>query len=558
MHIATIRRDTFFIILWGSLCVLGSVCAAPKPTGYDVRNYGALGDGKNLDNMAINKAIEACANNGGGTVIITSGTYLCGSIHIKSHVNLYLDAGAIIIGAPQELNAYDPPEAFEGRAYQDGGHTYFHNSLIWGENIEDVSITGTGMIQGGGLTRQDKEVGEGPIGLGDKTIAIKNSRKVLIRDITIFHGGHFAVILTGCTNITIDNITIDTNRDGINLDCCKNATVSNCRVNSPEDDGICLKSSYSLGKRVVTENVTITNCQVSGFEEGTFLDGTMKPSKSRTGRIKFGTESNGGLRNVTISNCAFRDCRGLALEEVDGGIMEGVTISNLSMMNVDDYPIYITHGRRNRGPDSVTVGIVRDISISNVTAVVADSMSGIQITGIPGHPIENVRLHNIRILYLGGGTAEHAARIFPELDKGYIDSKGIYRNYPEPKRLGVTPAYGLFARHVSNLKMTDIEFANGKEDLRPAITLDDVDGAEVNGLTAQVASNAACVISIANSKNVSVENTKTRGSAKVFVSIGDTLSGNILLKGNDLRNYDSPVQQKVAGQATLIFNIDKK
>ncbi|HEX9829835.1 MAG TPA: glycosyl hydrolase family 28-related protein, partial [Bacteroidota bacterium] len=131
-----------------AVCVVNAGSVALTQTGtqatfpyYNVRNYGAVGDGKALDSPAIDRAIEACANAGGGTVFLPAGTYLSGSIHLKSNINLHLDAGAVILGAPQEMNAYDPPEDFPGIAYQDGGHTYFHNSLIWGEDLRNVSIT---------------------------------------------------------------------------------------------------------------------------------------------------------------------------------------------------------------------------------------------------------------------------------------------------------------------------------------------------------------------------------------------------------------------------------
>ena len=189
-----------------------------------------------------------------------------------------------------------------------------------------------------------------PCRLGNKALALKLCRNVLIRDITIFHGGHFAILVTGCDDMTVDNVTMDTDRDGIDIDCCRNTMVSNCRINSPNDDGLCPKSSFALGRKVLTENLTIVNCQVSGFQEGTLLDGTMKPSASHYGRIKFGTEATGGFRNCTVANCTFRGCKGLALEEVDGGIMENISINNLTMMDVPDYAIYITTGKRNRAP----------------------------------------------------------------------------------------------------------------------------------------------------------------------------------------------------------------
>lgn len=464
---------------------------APSREVFNVRSFGATGDGKSLDSPAINSAIQACAKAGGGTVYLPAGTYLSGSIHLTNNLNLFLDAGAVILGAPQNMNAYDETESWEGKAYQDGGHTFFHNSLIWGENLTNVSITGPGMINGGGLSAgdadQDYRTGfskekpfsspsAGPDRLGNKAIALKLCRNVLLRDFTIFHGGHFAILATGCDNLTVDNVTMDTNRDGIDIDCCRNTMVSNCRINSPNDDGLCPKSSFALGKNVITENLTIVNCQVSGFVEGTLLDGTMKPKRNGFGRIKFGTEANGGFRNVTVANCTFRGCRGLALEEVDGGIMENITIDNIAMMDVSPYAIYITTGNRNRGPNVTLPSRMRHVRISNIVASGIAPDSGIQITGLPEQPIEDLRLENIRLIFNGGSTAQQAGRIPPELGAGY----------PEPH--GVMPAYGVFARHVRGLELDHINVSFEKEDLRPAIHCIDVDGLEIDNFKAQVAS----------------------------------------------------------------------
>jgi polygalacturonase len=464
-------------------------------TVFNVRNFSAVGDGTNLDSPAIDRAIQAASAAGGGTVFVPAGTYLCGSIHLTNNIHLYLDAGAVILGAPQAMNAYDETEPWSNNPYQDGGHCYFHNSLIWGENLTNVSITGPGMINGGGLVRDDKllddmcgfsrwnptnrtpelETKFQPSRLGNKAIALKLCRNVLLRDITIFHGGHFAVLVTGCDNLTVDNVTMDTDRDGIDIDCCRNTTVSNCRINSPRDDGLCPKSSFALGRNVITENLTIVNCQVYGFQEGTLLDGTMKPARG-TGRIKFGTEANGGFRNVTVANCTFRGCHGLALEEVDGGLMENISINNLTMMDVVGYPIYLTTGERNRGPNVTEPSRMRNIFISNVIATGIEPMSGIQITGIPGHPIDGVRLENIRLEFKGGGTKIQAARVPPELGTGY----------PEPGRLGVMPAYGLFARHVHDLELANISVSFEKLDLRPPLICTDVNGLEIDNFKAEV------------------------------------------------------------------------
>ena len=475
------------------LCVCGVLNAAePARNNFNVRDFGAVGDGRSLDSPAIDRAIRAAAEAGGGTVLVPAGTYLSGSIHLQSNIHLLIDAGATILGAPPAMKAYDETEPFPGIAFQDGGHCYFHNSLLWGENLTNVFISGHGTINGGGLERDPKILDEmcgykhfptpnttnyPPVRIGNKAIALKLCRNVVIRDITIFHGGHFAILVTGCDNLTIDGITIDTNRDGMDLDCCRNTIVSNCRVNSPVDDGICPKSTYALGEARITENLTIVNCQVSGFLEGTLLDGTMKPAKNGLGRIKFGTEASGGFRNCTVANCTFRNCRGLALEEVDGGILENITINNLSMMDVGDYAIYLTTGKRNRTPGLTTSSRMKNISIANVIADGVGKMSGIQIMGLPEQPIEGVRLENIRLISHGGGTAQDAAIIPKELGDGY----------PEPGKLGTLPAYGVYARHVKGLELANITTSFQKTDWRPALVCADVDGLEVDNFKPELA-----------------------------------------------------------------------
>ncbi len=510
----------------GIVCLLLFPLAFPQPANaadstpagyYNVRNYGATGDGKTLDSPAINKAIETAAAAGGGTVYLPAGTYLSGSIRLKSNIHLLIDAGAILLGAPQSMKAYDEEEPFQGPAWQDGGHTYFHNSLIWGEGLTNVFITGHGMISGGGLVSGDgqearrsnfMDIGRTnaatrrggastnawPERLGNKAIALKLCRNVVLRDITIFHGGHFAIITTGCDGVTVDNVTMDTNRDGIDLDCCRNTTVSNCRINAPIDDALCPKSSFALGTNMITENMTIVNCQVSGFVEGTLLDGTMKPTRNGNGRIKFGTEANGGFRNITVANCTFRGCRGLALEEVDGGIMDNIVINNLTMMDVPTYAIYVTTGKRNRGPNVKTNSLARNILISNVIATGVSRNSGIQIFGLPEQPIERLRLENIRLVFNGGGTKEDADRVPPEL--------GI--RYPEPS--GIMPGYGLFARHVKGLELANLNFTCDQPDFRPAMVCVDVDGLEVDNFKAQVAPGVSAANLTNNVRGIVIRN----------------------------------------------------
>ncbi len=463
---------------------------------YDVKAFGAKGDGKTLDTPAINKTIDAAAAAGGGVVTFPAGTYLCYSIHLKSHVALQLSPGATILAAdpPAEggSDGYDLAESnAPWEAYQDFGHNHWHNSLLWGEGLENVSIVGPGLIWGKGLSRG---WGAGPKaevpGVGNKAIALKNCRNVLLRDFSILHGGHFGILATGVDNLTVDNLTIDTNRDGMDIDCCRNVRVSNCSVNSPWDDGICLKSSFALGFARATEMVTITNCLVTGnYEEGTLLDGAFKPfapdaKVPRTGRIKFGTESNGGFKNITISNCVFDGCSGFALETVDGALLEDVSITNITMRDLFGPPLFLRLGARMRGPANVAVGALRRVLISNIVCSNAASPICSSITGIPGHEIEDLKISHVLIQHRGGGSQEDAALQVPEK----------VEDYPEPNMFGTTPAHGFFIRHVKGLEMSDVKISFEKEDARPAFVLEDVQNVDFFRIKLPETSNPSFVL----------------------------------------------------------------
>ncbi|MES2429123.1 MAG: glycoside hydrolase family 28 protein [Bacteroidota bacterium] len=443
---------------------------------YNVKQYGAKGDGKNLDTKAIEKAIEAANMAGGGTVWFPAGNYLSVTIHLKSNIALYIDQGATIIAATtSETVKYDLPEKSENDVYQDFGHSHFRNSLIVGENLHDISITGPGRIWGKGLIRDDQK--DKNDGYANKALALKLCRNVILKDFTIFYGGWFGFLLTAVDNATIDNIKMDTNRDGIDLVSSKNVHITNCSINAPGDDAIVLKSDYALNYLRTTENVTITNCQVSGYNEGTFLDGTYKRNgrKDPSGRIKLGTESNGGFKNIAITNCIFDHCRGLALETVDGAALEDIVISNITMRDILNAPIFVRLGARMRGPKDSPYSQLHRVIISNIIAYDVTGEQSAIISGIPGHDIEDLTLDNIHIYFKGGGTKAQSLREIPPL----IDS------YPDPNRWGITPAYGFFIRNVKDLKMNNIEVSYMKDDLRPAFILDNVEGADFQHIRAK-------------------------------------------------------------------------
>lgn len=471
---------------------------------FDVRVYGARGDSVTIETDAINRAIDAAAAAGGGTVYFPAGVYSSFSIHLRSNVSLYLEQGATLLAAsPSEVaGGYDPAEPGPGNEYQDFGHSHWHNSLMWGENVENITIQGQGLINGAGLNRSQSRASPRT---GNKAIALKLARNITIRDIAILNGGHFALLATGVDNLTIDNVRIDTNRDGLDIDACRNVRISNVSVNSPNDDAIVLKSSYALGFARATENVTITNSLVSGYDVGTLLDGTYlrtvtaAPDRDGpTGRIKFGTESNGGFKNITISNVVFDRSRGLALETVDGGLIEDVTINNITMREVSNAPIFLRIGSRMRGPEGIPVGAIRRVNISNVVVYDADPRYASIISGIPGHPIEDVKLSDIRILYRGGITMEQVAQQPADIvntfffrGEGGIPPREPFATperedqYPEPSMFGLLPAYGFFIRHASGIELDNVSVGFMREDGRPAFVIEDVDGIEFRGVKAQ-------------------------------------------------------------------------
>jgi polygalacturonase len=461
----------------GSAAALKRAGSAGAGTGFNVRDFGAKGDGHQFDTVAINQAIAAGAAAGGGTVLMPAGTYLCYSIHLMSHVRLQLASGTILLAADppagDKQQGYDLAEDNKPwEEYQDFGHSHWHNSLIWGEGLENVSICGPGLIWGKGVSRGEFQ---GPIttipGVANKAIAFKNCHDVILRDFSILHGGHLGILTTGVDNLTIDNVKVDTNRAGIDMDCCRNVRVSHCSINAPWDDAICLKSSFALGHARAAEMITISDCMVSGsFEEGTLLDGTFKRFAAdadidRNGRIKFGTESNGGFRNITITNCIFDGCFGLAILSVDGAVIEDVTVSNITMRDTVASPIFIRLASRMRGPAGTPVGAIRRINISNIVSSSTSSLMCSMIAGVPDHRVEDIKISNVLIQHAGGGTKMDAAR--------HVEEKE--REYPEPTMFGNTPAHGLLIRHAAGIEISDYKVIAAASDARPCFLLDDVE-----------------------------------------------------------------------------------
>ena len=492
-----------------------AVAQAPATVGtFNVRTYGATGDGKTVDTAAINKAIDAVAAAGGGVLLFPAGIYLCFTIHLRSNVDLYLSQGCTILAADSpkmgEVTGYngDTYDAAEPNtpwdAFQDYGHSHWQNSLFVGVDIANFSILGPGLIHGKGLSRGSApgQVVEGysyfvaeQAGVGDKAIALKNCHNVTLRDFSVLKGGHFALLATGVDNLTIDNLCIDTDRDGLDIDCCRNVRVSNCTVNSPWDDGICPKSSYALGYARSTENVTIANCFVTGaYQLGSVIAGTWKKfadgKAPRNGRIKCGTESNGGFRNIAISNCVIEGSKGIALESADGAIIEDIAISNITMRDTTDAPLFLRLNRRNRGPkDTMRPGSLRRVLISNIVSSDSAGSTASVFSGIPENAIEDVKLSNCYFQHRGLEPSKNPSKPLPDWRTRQVPE--IEEAYPDPNRFGQTPSHGFFIRHLKKLEMSHVEIAPLNNDPRPAFWLEDAQRADFFAITAPPQPNFA-------------------------------------------------------------------
>lgn len=442
---------------------------------YDIRDQGALPDGKTLCTDAIQKAIDRCSAGGGGTVYFPPGTWLSGTLELRSHVTLKLEAGSRLLGSGN-LADY-PKRVSKVRSFTE---QYTFRSLIYGANVEHVAICGRGTIDGNGakflgLKRTDRPFG----------IRMIECRDILLEGVTLRDSGMWMEHYLACQRLRIRGITVNNhvngNNDGIDIDSCRDVVVSDCIIDS-DDDSICLKSTADRP----CENVAITNCVLSSY----------------CSAIKLGTEANGGFRNVAISNCSIfpptaakkdgidrrltganRGLDGVALESVDGGTLENVTVSNIIIDGMS-CPIFLRLGNRGRpiGKDlpKPGVGAFRNVVISNIVATGASKI-GCSITGIPGHPIENVQLSNIQIAFEGGGTREEAAANVANHENAY----------PTGRMFGILPAYGFYCRHVEGLKIRDVSLRTERPDLRHAVVAENVKDFVLDGLDVQPAAGAA-------------------------------------------------------------------
>lgn len=457
-------------ILMELTCLLATSSVLGAEALYDVRDYGAKADGKVLCTVAIQKAIDECAKAGGGTVYLPPGAFLSGTIYFKTGVTLNLAAGCTLLGSA-DLKDY-PVTLPALRSYTDN---YTDKSLIYGEKVERVGIMGKGTIDGQGASFK------GPYKVRPYMIRFIECRNVTVKDVTIRNSPMWVQHYLACDDVRITGIivrsTVNANNDGIDIDSCRRVIISDCNIESG-DDAIVLKSTTA---RICTD-VAVSNCVLS----------------TRCNALKMGTESNGGFQNIAITNCVIYNTRlaGVALEIVDGGVMDRVVVSNITMNKVGA-PIFLRLGNRARpfkeGMEAPGMGAMRNITISNIEATGANP-TGCAISGLPEAAIENVTLSNVRLFFEGGGTQADAARAIPEMPT----------DYPEYRMFGKLPAYGFYCRHVKGLKLLNVQLQLTKPDQRHALVLEDVEDALVDGLDAPFSPDAGSVIQLRDVKDVRI------------------------------------------------------
>lgn len=488
---------------------------------FSITDFGAVADTTVLSTKAIQAAIDKCHTSGGGKVIIPAGNYKSGTIYLKDNVSLYLEKSATLFGSPY---LKDYPENAPDYIFL--RKESLKRALIYAFKCTNISLEGEGTIDGQGAKFWV------PDGAKVDSYAVRPYLIWMIRctdvrteGLHLRNSGLWMQHYLACDNVYVHNINVfnhsNKNNDLMDIDGCHDVRISDI-IGDSDDDGITMKSTSGRGN----ENITITNCIIS----------------SHCNALKMGTESSSGFKNIAISNIVIRPSKvtdhsiegtprghtGIALEQVDGGILYGVVISNIRMEG-PVCPIFIRLGSRNRpyfeGQRFEKPNVLNNVSISNVIATGAQK-NGCSITGIPGQEVENVSLSNIRIEFEGGGTKENYQRTVPEKEK----------SYPEFDMFNDLPAYGFYVRHARNIRFSDIQMVTKNEDMRPALYLDDVYDSEFDGLKVSSSAGSECAVCLQNSNRIQISASQNTGSAESFLCLKGAENSGVILSNNIISN----------------------
>ena len=516
------------VLMVGMMIAVSAACAEGTPVGgvWDPRSFGAKADAKTVDTRAIQAAVDACAAAGGGTVRLAGGVFLSGTIVLRSHVALHIDAGATLLGS-RNIDDYLSITPKIVYLYRDR----FTKSLIYAERAENVTLCGRGVIDGQG--KHFPYAKTGGDGLRPYLIRFSECRNVQVRDLTLLNSARWLSHYLACENVMIDGVTIHSrireNRDGMDIDSCNRVRIANCDIYSG-DDAIVLKATAMQPCR----HVTVTNCTLS----------------SSASALKLGTESNGGFADINFSNCTLYDSRdGVCVEMVDGGICERINVNNITMNGVGE-PLFVRLGNRARPIPTLPppgMGRLRGVTISNIQARGASAI-GCSITGLAEFPVENVTLENIRIQFAGGGVAADAKRTIPELEAGY----------PKGTMFGKLPAYGFYCRHARNLRLRNIDLQFDSDDARPAIVLDDVHDASLVECRVQSCDATPCLVQIAQSTDIWLQGWRPAAAAAAFLRVEGADTKALVLSGNDLSRFAKLVDRAADVKSDALILLENR
>jgi len=493
-----------------------------------VRDYGATGDGVTLDTSAIQAAIDACANKGGGRVYLPAGNYLTGTIILKNNIVFHLESGARLLGSTS-LADY-PIQAGAGKAFE---YDFLDYCLIYADGADHIALTGEGCVDGQGsafpagtegFNAEDEAAAPSTQQFIRPTLLhFADCNDVSISNLTLLHAASWCCNLEKCKEMRIHGVHLlnraNQNNDGFDLTLCEDVMISDCHINSG-DDAIALKEG---GIRIA-----VTNCIIS----------------SRWAAIRIGPEARGIFRDIAVSNCVIYDTYGSAIkiQEVEGGVMENISFDQLVMNHVTG-PISLRLGGylgwRQERKESLPIGVLRNIHFSNIQATVADNASPlphevpafpgeknscINITGVPGYAIENITFNGLYITFPGGGSREDTQQPVPELRD----------RYPEYHMFGTLPAYGLYLRHVKSLTFEDVTLDTATPDLRPALVGEDIEDMELANFRA-AGIGPEPLIRLCDVRQAYLHGCRPVGEVALFLGVKGAGSRGILLQGNDFR-----------------------
>ncbi|MFJ5974710.1 glycosyl hydrolase family 28 protein [Streptomyces sp. NPDC093060] len=495
-------RGAAAIVLFVVAVVLGlthpAALAAPEPAPraavFDVRDYGAKGDGSTNDTPAVNKAVNAASSAGGGTVRFPAGTYKSkNTIHMKSNVTLQVDTGATIQGS--SADTYDPPESNPYDKYQDYGHSHFHNAMIYGDRLTNIGFVGGGVIDGAGnLITGNPKPGE-----ADKILSLTRCDGLRIGDgLTLRRGGHFAALVNGCKNVTSDHLTIDTasDRDGWNIISTTDVTVTNANIKA-NDDALVFKSDYALGAKLPNGHVRVSDSYLSA---------------RCCNALMFGSETCGDFSDYRFDKIRIEgaDKSGLGMVSMDGAKISDVHYRDITMRNVHS-PVMQKIGTRRRCGNSPGVGSISDVTYDDITATGNSPSFSPTLWGETGHRISGVTFNHVDITVPGGnGTMSTAV---PSNDP----------NDYNPKSIGTRPAYGWYLHNADHVRFTDSSVKFAAADGRPAVIADAASDIRLTRFTAQRGADSPYDVGFQNVTGYCLSDSRTTsGGALRISSTGST------------------------------------